>query len=72
MSTVTEVFENEEAAQFLDYFVAYRKMLSKVECVKRLAKENSDIKFVSKTFSMEPNEVFLSEYSTVLPLQQER
>jgi hypothetical protein len=67
LSTVTEVFENEEAAKFLDYFVAYRKMMDKVEDIKRLAKANKEIKFVSNTFSMEPDELFQSQYSIVLP-----
>ena len=71
MSQVTEVFEKEEATKFLDYFVAYQKMMNKVECLKRLAKVNNEIKFVSNTFSMEPDELFLSQYSIVLPLPLE-
>jgi hypothetical protein len=71
-SNVTEVFENEEAAEFLNYFVAYRKMMNKVEDFKRIAKVNSEIKFVSNTFSMEPNELFVSQVSTVLPMPFEK
>jgi hypothetical protein len=71
-SNVTEVFENEEAAKFLDYFVAYRKMMSKVEDFKRIAKVNSEIKFFSNTFSMELNELFVSQVSAVLPMPFEK
>jgi hypothetical protein len=47
-------------------------MMSKVEDFKRIAKVNSEIKFVSNTFSMEPNELFVSQVSTVLPTPFEK
>ena len=37
------VFENEEAAQLLDYFIAYRKLISTANHIKHLASMNTDI-----------------------------
>jgi hypothetical protein len=41
----TEVFENEEASKLLDYFVAYKKLMSKVEYIKCISALNSEIHF---------------------------
>ncbi len=38
-----EIFENEEAAKFLDYFVAYKKLLNIATNAKKLAATNSEI-----------------------------
>jgi hypothetical protein len=43
MSKPIEVFENEEASKLLDYFVAYKKLMSKVEYVKCISALNSEI-----------------------------
>ncbi len=43
MSQTIMVLENEEAAHFLDYFVAYKKIQSKIEYVKCLAAVNSEV-----------------------------
>jgi hypothetical protein len=48
MSQKTEIFENEEATKFLDYFVAYMKLMDKVDNIKNLA-------------SQQPNEMILLE-----------
>ena len=45
MSQHVEVFENEEASKLLDYFVAYKKLLSKVEYIKCLSALNSEVHF---------------------------
>jgi len=42
MSENIQIFENEEASQFLNYFVAYRKLQSKIEQVKCIAALNRD------------------------------
>jgi hypothetical protein len=42
MSNPTEVFENEEAAKLLDYFVAYKKLLTKLEHIKCVAALNNE------------------------------
>ncbi|MCL4430135.1 MAG: hypothetical protein M1167_05225 [Chloroflexi bacterium] len=45
MSQPVEVFENEEASKLLDYFVAYKKLLSKVEYIKCVSALNSEVHF---------------------------
>ena len=45
MTNKIEVFENEEATKLLDYFVAYKKMMSTIEQIKCLAASNSEIHF---------------------------
>jgi hypothetical protein len=45
MSKPTEVFENEEASRLLDYFVAYKKLMSKVEYLKCISALNHEIHF---------------------------
>ena len=45
MSKPIEVFENEEASKLLDYFVAYKKLMSKVEYVKCISALNHEIHF---------------------------
>ena len=45
MSHPVEVFENEEASKLLDYFVAYKKLLSKVDYIKCISALNSEVHF---------------------------
>ena len=45
MNHPVEVFENEEASKLLDYFVAYKKLMSKVEYIKCLSALNSEVHF---------------------------
>jgi hypothetical protein len=45
MSRPIEVFENEEASKLLDYFVAYKKLMSKVEYIKCISALNSEVRF---------------------------
>ena len=53
MSHPVEVFENDEASKLLDYFVAYKKMLSKIEYIKCISALNSEVHFNEKTISTE-------------------
>ena len=45
MPQPTEVFENEEATKLLDYFVAYKKLMSKIEYIKCISALNSEVHF---------------------------
>ncbi len=45
MSQPVEVFENEEASKLLDYFVAYKKLMSKVEYIKCISALNNEVHF---------------------------
>jgi hypothetical protein len=45
MSNTVEIFENEEATKLLDYFVAYKKLMSTLEQIKCIAAVNSEIRF---------------------------
>ncbi len=45
MSHPVEVFENEEASKLLDYFVAYKKLMSKVEYIKCISALNNEVHF---------------------------
>jgi hypothetical protein len=48
MSNIIEVFENEEATKLLDYFVAYKTLMSTIEQIKCLAAVNGDLHFTEK------------------------
>ncbi len=43
MNKNKQVFENEEAERFLDYFVAYKKLASIIDNAKCMAAVNSDV-----------------------------
>ena len=58
MNHPVEVFENEEASKLLDYFVAYKKLMSKVEYIKCISALNSEVHFT---------ETQLPENSTLNP-----
>lgn len=45
MNRKVEVFENEEASKLLDYFVAYKKLMSKVEYIKCVSALNNEVHF---------------------------
>jgi hypothetical protein len=55
-SNTVEVFENEEATKLLDYFVAYKKLMSTIEKIKCLAALYSEIHF-SENHATENNEL---------------
>ena len=65
------IFENEEAAQLLDYFIAYRKLASKAHYFKRMAAVNSQISF--HQISPNPKDSPINENQTTnqLPTQTE-
>ncbi len=43
MTKTFEVFENEEAERFLEYFSAYKKFSIKADFIRRMITSNSDI-----------------------------
>ena len=45
MNHPVEVFENEEASKLLDYFVADKKLMSKVEYIKCISAINNEVRF---------------------------
>jgi len=53
MSGHVEIFENEEASKLLDYFVAYKKLMSKVEYIKCISALNSEVHICQKQLSTE-------------------
>jgi hypothetical protein len=53
MSGHVEIFENEEASKLLDYFVAYKKLMSKVEYIKCISALNNEVHFCQKQLSKE-------------------
>jgi hypothetical protein len=55
MSQPMEVFENEEASKLLDYFVAYKKLMSKLEYIKCVSALNSEIRFCQNQSTTENN-----------------
>ena len=55
MPQSVEVFENEEATKLLDYFVAYKKLMSKVEYLKCISALNSEIQFSEHPIQAENN-----------------
>jgi len=55
MSKPVEVFKNEEAAKFLNYFVAYKKLMRTIEQIKCIAALNSEIRFSENQPETEKN-----------------
>ena len=55
MPQPVEVFENEEASKLLDYFVAYKKLMSKVEYIKCISALNSEVRFSQNQAPTERN-----------------
>ena len=55
MPQPVEVFENEEASKLLDYFVAYKKLTSKVEYIKCISALNSEVRFCQNQPPTESN-----------------
>jgi hypothetical protein len=55
MPRPVEVFENEEASKLLDYFVAYKKLMSKVEYIKCISALNSEVHFCQNQPPTESN-----------------
>ena len=56
MTKNIEVFENEEAEKFLDYFVGYKKLAILLDNVKCMAAVNDEISIHNKEPTM-PNDV---------------
>jgi hypothetical protein len=70
MTKNIEVFENEEAERFLDYFVAYKRIALLIDNVKCMAKVNSEISINNKESAF-PNviiaETNYSNFPTAIP-----
>jgi hypothetical protein len=54
MTENVEVFENEEANKFLDYFVGYMKLMSKIDNIKSKATQNNQASLIIEQ-PTEPN-----------------
>jgi hypothetical protein len=75
MSQKIEIFENEEASKLLDYFVAYKKLMSKVEYIKCISALNSEIHFnQNPTQTENPNLILesVNQQPIGLPAELER
>jgi hypothetical protein len=66
MTKNIEVFENEEAERFLDYFLAYKKIAVLIDNVKCMAKVNSEISINNKEPTL-PNDISTEINDTHLP-----
>ena len=60
MSRPVEVFENEEASKLFDYFVAYKKLMSKVEYMKCISALNREVRFCENQPPTENNALNLT------------
>jgi hypothetical protein len=67
MSETVEIFENEEASKLLDYFVAYKKLMSKVEYIKCISALNSEVHFCQNQPSAESNALNENQPTVALP-----
>jgi hypothetical protein len=68
MSHSVEIFENEEASKLLDYFVAYKKLMSKVEYIKCISKINSEIHFCQNQAPTETPDLIATEAANQPPI----
>ena len=66
MSSTIEVFENEEATKLLDYFVAYKKLMSTIEQIKCIAAVNREIHF-SENQPTQKNELNQTDNTPLVP-----
>ncbi len=71
MNENKQVFENEEAERFLDYFVAYKKLASIIDNAKCMAAVNSDVSLNKKESTLpnsNVNDISDLHLSTVISL----
>lgn len=71
MTKNVEIFENEEAERFLDYYIAYQKLVIVVENVKCIAAVNGEMSLNIKEPTLPDdrlNEVNDQNLSITLPL----
>lgn len=54
MNQKTEIYENEDATKFLDYFIAYKKLSTKIETIKCIAALNPQIT-INQNLPQSPN-----------------
>lgn len=69
MTENIEIFENEEATKFLDYFVTYMKLMDKVDTIKNLASQQQN-----EIILLEPETIALeeSQFSIHQPITLEK
>jgi len=69
MTKNIEVFENEEAEKFLDYFVAYKKLAILRDNVKCMAAVNDEITInsIEPTMPDISNEINHSQFPVIVP-----
>jgi hypothetical protein len=78
MPQKTQVFENEEAKKLLDYFVAYKKLQSKLDYIKCVAALNPIPNLDENQMSSQPTTLLnqtnnaVSESTIDLPLTLEK
>jgi hypothetical protein len=68
MSKPVEVFENEEASKLLDYFVAYKKLMSKVEYIKCISALNGEVRFCENQSPTETPDLTAIEVANQPPI----
>ncbi|MGD6808386.1 MAG: hypothetical protein ACQCN3_01675 [Candidatus Bathyarchaeia archaeon] len=68
MTENTEIFENEEATKFLDYFVAYMKLMEKVDNIKNIATQQTESNLL-ETQPTNINQINDLQAATVFPIE---
>lgn len=68
MNKQVEIFENEEATQFLDYFVAYMKLMDKVDNIKSIATQQNEMDLL-ETQPTDISQIDGVQSGTVLPIE---
>ncbi|XHH09445.1 MAG: hypothetical protein ACFCUE_02125 [Candidatus Bathyarchaeia archaeon] len=69
MTQTLEIFENEEATKFLDYFVNYLKLMNKVDTIKNLAtRHNENLHETQPTETNSINELNISDTTIICPI----
>jgi hypothetical protein len=67
MTENIEIFENEEATKFLDYFVTYMKLMDKVDTIKNLAsQQQNEIILLEPETTQSINSQITTEYPITL------
>jgi len=67
MNKQVEIFENEEATKFLDYFVAYMKLMDKVDNIKNIATQQNEINLLQQPTDI--NQIEDLQATTVYPIE---
>lgn len=70
MNKQVEIFENEEATKFLDYFVAYMKLMDKVDNLKNIATQQNEINLLEQPTYI--NQIEDLQSTTVFPIELDK